>query len=146
MYVHNTLETEEDSTGGKFSTVTRQKTQLKLGFCHKVDRVLGFFSSRPNWESPTPSPAGECGPPLWFGGGGTLACERGDGGSQFRRGDGHCGTLCTLWVMLRFSPWAPIVQIMKKLDRTKFFTRLNGWPPDMKVSNILTKTIQSSIL
>jgi hypothetical protein len=22
--------------------------------------VLGFFSSRPNWDSPTPSPAGEC--------------------------------------------------------------------------------------
>jgi len=26
---------------------------------HRVDRVLGFFSSRPNWDSPTPSPADE---------------------------------------------------------------------------------------
>ncbi len=25
----------------------------------------------------------------------TLACGRGDGGSQFQRGDKHCGTLCT---------------------------------------------------
>jgi hypothetical protein len=38
----------------------------------KVDRVLGFFSSRSNWNSPTPSPAGECVlPPLLQGGGGT---------------------------------------------------------------------------
>jgi hypothetical protein len=27
---------------------------------HRVDRVLSFFSSRPNWDSPTPSHAGEC--------------------------------------------------------------------------------------
>jgi hypothetical protein len=34
-------------------------------------RILGFFSSRPNWDPPTtPSPAGECAPPLWFGRGG----------------------------------------------------------------------------
>ncbi len=25
-----------------------------------VDRVLGFFSSRPNWDPPTPSSEGEC--------------------------------------------------------------------------------------
>jgi hypothetical protein len=31
---------------------------------HRVDRVLSFFSSRPNWDPP-PSPAGDC-PPLWF--------------------------------------------------------------------------------
>jgi hypothetical protein len=56
----------------------------------RVDRVLGFLSSRPNWDSPTPSPAGKCVPPS-FGSGGleyTLACGRrsGGGGSQFRRG------------------------------------------------------------
>jgi hypothetical protein len=27
---------------------------------HRVDRVLGFLSSRPNWGSPTPSHSGEC--------------------------------------------------------------------------------------
>ncbi len=37
---------------------------------HRVDRVLSFFSSRPSWDSPTPSPAGECVPlpPLVPGG------------------------------------------------------------------------------
>jgi hypothetical protein len=46
---------------------------------HRVDRVLSFFSSRPNWDSPNPSHAGECVPPLWFMGGGyyTLAWGRG---------------------------------------------------------------------
>ena len=63
---------------------------------HRVDRVLGFFSSRPNWDSPTPSPAGEC-VPLTLGsvggGGYALVCGRGLGESQFRRGDRHCCTL-----------------------------------------------------
>ncbi len=67
---------------------------------HRVDRALSFFFSGWNWDSPTPSPAGECAPPLVTGGGrGTLACGRGGGGSQFRRGDIHCGysIVCTLW-------------------------------------------------
>jgi hypothetical protein len=39
-----------------------------------------LFSSRRNWDSPNPSPAGECAPPpLWFRGEGTLAGERGGG-------------------------------------------------------------------
>ncbi len=51
----------------------------KDAYTHRVDRVLDFFSSRPNWDFP---------------GGYTLACGRGGGGgSQFRRGDRHCGTL-----------------------------------------------------
>jgi hypothetical protein len=35
---------------------------------HRVGRVLSFFSSRRNWDSPNPSPARECvpPPPLWF--------------------------------------------------------------------------------
>ncbi len=38
---------------------------------HRVGRVLSRFSSRLNWESPTPSPAGECvctvySPPPWI--------------------------------------------------------------------------------
>ncbi len=63
---------------------------------HRVGRVLSFFSSRRNWDSPNPSPAGECSPlPLVPGGGAhSLATEEGGGGeSQFRRGDIHCGTL-----------------------------------------------------
>ncbi len=50
---------------------------------HRVDRVLGFFSSRPNWDF-TPSPAGECAttppPLLWFRREYTLACGRGSEG------------------------------------------------------------------
>jgi hypothetical protein len=45
--------------------------------------VLSFFSSRRNWDSPTPPAAGECAPPpqpFGPGGGGTLACEGGVGG------------------------------------------------------------------
>ncbi len=62
---------------------------------HRVDRVLSFFSSRPSWDphplthrrvSPAPRPPG-------LGGGPSLA--RGGGGSQFGRGDRHCGTLGT---------------------------------------------------
>jgi hypothetical protein len=92
---------------------------------HKVDRVLGFFSRRPNWNphsscppasvSPPPFgsggthslagegvgggpplllPPGECVPsPLWFRGGNTLACGRGDSGVKYGRGDRHCGAL-----------------------------------------------------
>ncbi len=54
---------------------------------HRVGRVLSFFSSRRNWNSTNPSPAGECAPPF-SGGRGTLACGKGVGESQFRRG-GH---------------------------------------------------------
>ncbi len=35
---------------------------------HRVDRVLRFFSSRRNWDSPTPSPAGNVPPYSWSGG------------------------------------------------------------------------------
>jgi hypothetical protein len=41
--------------------------------------VLRFFSSCRNWDSPNPSPAGECAPPPGSGGRGTLAGERGVG-------------------------------------------------------------------
>ncbi len=62
----------------------------------RVARVLTakLFSSRQNWDSPNPSPAGECG--------GTLAGERGGGRAQFRRRDIHWGTLyiCTFWYQL----------------------------------------------
>jgi hypothetical protein len=45
----------------------------------RVGRMLSFFSSRRNWDSPNPSPTGECAPPR-YGGRGTLAGERGVGG------------------------------------------------------------------
>ncbi len=53
--------------------------------------MLGFFSSRKNWDPPLPHPQASVSPPFGSGGrGGTLACGR--GGSQFRRRDRYCGT------------------------------------------------------
>jgi hypothetical protein len=64
-----------------------------------VERMLSFFSCRPNWDSPIPSPAGERVPPLWFRGGRegahtvhTRFREREWGGSQFQRGHRPSGT------------------------------------------------------
>jgi hypothetical protein len=53
-----------------------------------------FLKSR-NWDSPNPSPAGECAPspPPVFGGGEHSLAREGWGESQFRRGYIHCGTL-----------------------------------------------------
>jgi hypothetical protein len=53
---------------------------------HRVDRVLSFFSSRRNWDSPTPSPAGS-------GRRAHSLAREGLGESQFRRGDIHFGTI-----------------------------------------------------
>jgi hypothetical protein len=50
--------------------------------------VLGFFSSCPNRDSRITSPAGDC--VLLSSGSGA---GEGVWGSQFRRGDRHCGTL-----------------------------------------------------
>jgi hypothetical protein len=59
---------------------------------HREDRVLCFFSSRPNWDHPHhPQPSVS---PFGFGGGGTYSLAgEGVGGSQFGRGDRQCGTL-----------------------------------------------------
>jgi hypothetical protein len=53
----------------------------------------GSIESRQNWDSPNPSPAGECAPPPDQGGGAHSLTKDGLGESQFRRGDIHCGTL-----------------------------------------------------
>ncbi len=56
--------------------------------------MLSFFSSHWNWDSPTPSPPGECAPPpLVRGGGANSLAGDGLGGSQFQRGNIRCGTL-----------------------------------------------------
>jgi hypothetical protein len=52
---------------------------------HRVDRALSFFSSRPNWDYPTPSHAGDVYPFFGSGGRGGVAGE-GVGESEFRRG------------------------------------------------------------
>ncbi len=67
---------------------------------HGVGRVLSFFSSRRNWDSPNPSPAGECSPlPLVPGVEAHYPLAReGVGEAQFWRWDTHCGTpyMCVL--------------------------------------------------
>ncbi len=52
-------------------------TYMKEEYLHKVGRVLSFFFSRRNWDSPNPSTAGECAPPPPVLGGGihSLATE-----------------------------------------------------------------------
>ncbi len=57
--------------------------------------MLGFFSSRPNWDFPQPLTPRRVPPPppLVQGGGAHSLAGEGVGWSQFRRGDRHCGTL-----------------------------------------------------
>jgi hypothetical protein len=52
---------------------------LRLHSTHRAGRVLRFFSSRWNWDSPNPSPAHECAPHPVVPGGGAHAGDRGDG-------------------------------------------------------------------
>ncbi len=73
--------------------------------CHRVDRVLGLFSSRLNWEPPTLylTRRRVWPPPLLVpgGGGDTLACGAGDRvvGSQCGRGDRHSGYSRYIYVL-----------------------------------------------
>jgi hypothetical protein len=56
---------------------------------NRVDRVLGFFSSRPNWDpppSPPPHPQASVPPFGSRGGGHTRLRERGVGGPNFDEG------------------------------------------------------------
>ncbi len=55
----------------------RRHLQIFLNSCWSggVGRVLSFFSNRQNWDSPNPSPAGECALPLWI---------RGEGHTRWR--------------------------------------------------------------
>ncbi len=64
---------------------------------------------------PTPSPAGECAPSLWFRGAHSLAGE-GVGVSQFRRRDIHWGTL-NIYVLCTRKAWGSMVGFLR--DETK---------------------------
>ncbi len=77
-----------------------------------TDRVLRFCANRPNRDSPTPSHAGECVHPLppLVPGGHTRLQKRGwgwgwgwGGGSQFWRGDRHCGVIGIQCIYFAFS-------------------------------------------
>jgi hypothetical protein len=59
------------------SIVTYCRITVSEGSVHRVDRMLSFFFSRRNWDSPNPSPAGEFAPlSEWRG---TLVGEKGGG-------------------------------------------------------------------
>jgi hypothetical protein len=70
---------------------------------HRVGRVLSFFSSRRNWDSPNPSPARLRPPPFGSGGSGTFDGERGGGRFPIAT-RGHTLwysvylRVCTLWI------------------------------------------------
>jgi hypothetical protein len=66
-------------------------------FSHRVGRVLSFFSSRRNWDSPPPHSRRRVCPPPFGGGEGTLACGRGVGGVPIPT-KGH-----TLWCSVYIS-------------------------------------------
>jgi hypothetical protein len=62
------------------------------GSYHRVDRVLGLFSSCPNWDPPPPPPpTGESVPPPSGPWGDALACGAGVGGPNLDY-SGQCGT------------------------------------------------------
>jgi hypothetical protein len=66
-----------------FYKFVRLAVPIGVGWNHRVCRALSFLSSRRNWNSPTPSPAGECvSPPLLWGRGYTLVCGRGGWGGS----------------------------------------------------------------
>ncbi len=74
---------------------------------HRIGRVLSFFSSRRNWDSPNPSTAGECTPPPHGSGGrGTLAGERGYGRVPIPTRGKHCGTLYIYVLCYSRCTWA----------------------------------------
>jgi hypothetical protein len=64
-----------------YGKMTENVTPFLVRVPHRVGRVLSLFSSRRNWDSPNPSPAGGWATPHppGSGGRGTLAGERGVG-------------------------------------------------------------------
>jgi hypothetical protein len=93
-------------------------------------RVLSFFSGRRNWwnwDSPNPSPAGECAlPPLVTGGGAHSLAREGVGESQFRREDIHCGTLY-IYVVYVLCGIHPLRSIL--MDALSFWFNLSFFLP-----------------
>ncbi len=75
----------------------RDWVQNVEGLYCTIPTVPQCLSLRPNWLPSTPSSPSECIPP-WnqMGGGVTLACGRGGGGTQFGRLERKPGTLYTL--------------------------------------------------
>jgi hypothetical protein len=80
-----------------------QRKKSKHVYTAQSRQSAKLFSCRRNWDSPSPSPARECAPfpPLWYwGGGGTLAGEKGSGRVQIpTRGHTLWYSLCMYFVV-----------------------------------------------
>ncbi len=88
-----------------------------IRYCHRVDRALGFFSNRPNWDPPPPHPQASESPSL-FPGEDTLAC-----GVLIRtRGQTlwYSRYICTLWGL-------PISSITIYRNYRKILTGTLSW-------------------
>jgi hypothetical protein len=88
-----------------------------------VGRVIIFFTSRRNWDSPNPSPVGECAPPPFLGGGAHSLESEGLGEPQFRRGDIHCGTL---YIYIQYMYFVCGTVPIREKEREKGFWK--AWP------------------
>jgi hypothetical protein len=101
-----------------------QITNDDISLLHRVGRVLSFFSRRQNWDSPNPSPAGECAPTLEPGGG-----EH----SLTREGGGRI-PIPTRGHTLRYSLYIGAlwlgVKLFFKLWKTSIWKQYNGEKPE----------------
>jgi hypothetical protein len=74
---------------------------------HRVGRLLSFFSSRRNWDSPNPSPSGECAPPpspFGSGGMGSGHARRRERGWESSNSDEGTYTVVTLHTLRLIEP------------------------------------------
>ncbi len=106
-------------------------TQNKQGFSHKVDRLLGFFSNRPNGVPPPPHSQVSVSLHFVPGGGGAFSLAgEGMGRSQFGGGDRYGGTL-GIYVLCGFScrigsnQWEAAMQL-QALQQHRFYKTLIG--------------------
>jgi hypothetical protein len=68
-----------------FGGLSFQTAFYSVGCMPRVDRVPGFFTSRPNWDPPPPHPQASVFPrPFGSGRRNTLACGRGSRGVPIR--------------------------------------------------------------
>jgi hypothetical protein len=111
-----------------------------VGHTHRVGRVKIFFSSRRNWDSPTPHPQASVPPsPPVLGEGAHSLAREGLGESQFRRGEMHCGTLCGHWSWSYLSKVSSCL-LLACISVSTFFTS----PTCLKISKYVTEAVVKS--
>ncbi len=104
---------------------------------HRVGRVLSFFSSRRNWDSPNATPHPQASVPAphhpVLGGGAHLLAREGLGESQFRRGDIHCGTL---YIYVLCASTSRLKQPLEQLVNSySEHLHMSSWPRRMIAKN-----------